>query len=124
MERFRVSIGDHVLHTIGVSEPGVLSVTLSAVIRETSEPEQQHECSLRLGGLESSTNTFVDWPDYELEPGDMIVIEVLPEGPFDEPVSKRQDIQEVVRRSKADYVRQLAGELGWTITENDTSSDS
>ena len=124
MERFRISIGDKVLHTIGVGEPGVLSVTLSAVTRESPVPEQKHECSLRLGGLESSTNTFVDWPDYALEPGDMIVIEVLADGPFDEASSRRQDIQELVRRSKADSVRHLAAELGWTIIENDSSSDS
>lgn len=124
MERFRISIGDQVLHTIGVSEPGVLSVILSAVVREGSEPEQKHECELRIGGLESSTNTFVDWPNYDLEPGDLVVVEVLGEGSFDEPSSKRQEIQEVVQRSKADCVRQTAAELGWTIIENDTSSDS
>jgi hypothetical protein len=123
MERFRVTFEDEV-HTIGVSEPGVLSVTLSAVVRETSDPEEQHDCSLRLGGLESSTGTFVDWPGWHLKPGDRIVIEILPDGPFDEPSSRRQEIRETLRNAKVNSVRHLAAELGWTLIENDSSSDS
>jgi hypothetical protein len=122
MERFRVSFRDHV-HTIGVSEPGVLSVTFSAVIRETTDPHREHECSMRLGGLESSTETFEDWPGYDLKPGDRVVIEVLADGPFDEAPSKRQEIRQILRQSKADSARQLAAELGWTLIENDPLSE-
>jgi hypothetical protein len=123
MERFRVTFQDEV-HTIGVSEPGVLSVTLSAVVRESSDHGDEHECSLRLGGLESSTETFVDWPSCHLKPGDRIVIDVLPEGPFDEPSSRRQEIRQILHNAKVNSVRQLAAELGWTLIENDSSSDS
>jgi hypothetical protein len=123
MERFRVTFGDEV-HTIGVNEPGVVSVTFSAVVRETSDPAEQHECCLRLGGLESSTGTFVDWPGCHLKPGDRVMIEILPDGSFDEPSSRRQEIRETLRNAKANSVRHLAAELGWTVIENDSSSNS
>ncbi len=122
MERFRVTVRDQ-SQVIGVTEPGVLSVTLSAVVRDDRGNGPERECSLRLGGLESATKTFIDWTGYELQPGDRIVIEVLSEGSFDEPSERRADIPAVVQRAKANSVRQMAKELGWTLIENNSSPE-
>jgi hypothetical protein len=74
---------------------------------------------MSLGGLDSTTMTFLKWGDFDLLPGDKIEIEVLGEGEFADPVSTHQEIAEIVLRSKKESVRRLANELGWTLIEND-----
>jgi hypothetical protein len=74
---------------------------------------------MNLGGLDSTTNTFLEWGDFDLQPGDRIEIEVLGDGEFEDPVSTRQDIAEIVLRAKKDSARSLARELGWTLIETE-----
>lgn len=74
---------------------------------------------MNLGGLDSTTNTFLEWGEFDLQPGDRIEIEVLCEGELQEPVSIRHDVAEILLESKKDSVRCLARELGWTLIENE-----
>jgi hypothetical protein len=72
-----------------------------------------------LGGL-YSTGIDVKWPKYDLQAGDQIEIEILPEGQFDEPVWQRTPEQCAAEHeeNKRAYVRRAAAELGWTLIES------
>lgn len=124
MERFRVSLRGQ-SHTIGVPGPGVLSLILCAVVRHHPGLPIEHECTLDLGGLYSS-DIHADWPKYHLEAGDRIEIEVLPEGPFDEPAAQRTQAQmsAAYEESKRDYVRSSAKKLGWAVIEGPAPQES
>lgn len=121
MERFRVNFREH-SHTIGVAEPGVVSLSMSAVVRADPEAGPGHECRMQLGGLESATDTFVEWAAYDLEAGDKITIEVLPDGDFDVPAETRCIPSLDPTDRKRESVRRMAAELGWTLIENESSS--
>ena len=118
MERFRIH-SPHTTQVIGSPSPGVVSITICATTRDVEDPKQRHECRMNLGGLDSSTKTFLEWGDFNLRPGDRIEIEVLDEGEFDDPESTRQDVAEIVLSSKKNSVRSLARELGWTLIEGE-----
>jgi hypothetical protein len=118
MERFRIH-SRHTTQVIGSPVPGVVSIIIGATTRDDEDPEHRQECRMNLGGLDSTTNTFLDWGNFDLQPGDKIEIEVLGEGEFADPVSTRQDIAEIVLRAKKDSVRSIASELGWTLVENE-----
>ncbi|MCW1885859.1 hypothetical protein OKA04_14055 [Luteolibacter flavescens] len=124
MERFRVSIGDEVLHTIGVSEPGVLTVSVYSVVRKPEGELPEHKCNLTLTGLDSSNHHALDWGGFCLEAGDRISIEVLPEDSFDPPESKTQirlrDLDPAPKRAPEtdeEELRNIADELGWKLIE-------
>jgi hypothetical protein len=118
MERFRIH-SPHTTQVIGSPSPGVVSITICATTRDVEDPEQRHECRMNLGGLDSLTNTFLEWGDFNLTSGDRIVIEVLDEGESEDPVSTRQDVAEVALQSKKNSARSLACELGWTLIESE-----
>jgi len=118
MERFRIH-SPHTTQIIGSPDPGVVSITICATTRDVEDSEHRHECRMNLGGLDSTTNTFLEWGDFDLQPGDRIEIEVLGDGEFEDPVSTRQDIAEIVLRAKKDSARSLARELGWTLIETE-----
>ncbi len=120
MERFRINFREH-SHTIGVAELGVVSMSMSAVVRIDSDAGRERECRMQLGGLESATDTFVEWAAYDLEVGDKIIIEVLPDGSFDVPTEIRTPLPDAADL-KRESVRRMAAELGWTLIENDASS--
>lgn len=123
MERFRVQVrGEN--HTIGVPAPGVISVTLTAVVRQEPGNGPGHECILELGGLYADSDT-ANWQQYELGPGDEVVIEVLTEGVFDPPVRLRtwNQIGEEHTEGQRAWARKTAWELGWTLIENKTSPE-
>jgi hypothetical protein len=115
MERFKVTLNDH-QHTIGVSDPGVLTIILSAVSREEEMPAR-HECRLELGGLDSSTGSHLDWATHDLTVGDKIKIEILAGGESDKPAEERKLDPQIEDERKKDYIRKLALEFGWTIIE-------
>lgn len=124
MERFRVHVRGET-HTIGVPGPGVISVILTAVVRHDPGDGPQHECILELGGLYADNDT-ANWPQYELGPGDEVVIDVLTEGAFDPPVRLRtwDQIGEEHTEGQRAWVRKTAWDLGWTLIENHSSSET
>jgi len=117
MERFRASLRE-TEHTIGLSEPGVLSIIFNAVARDTAHGGHKRECILSLSGLNNDTGSHVDWAKYELQAGDRIVIEVMEDGEADSPASEQKRDTELEEKGKQDYVRKTAQELGWKIIEN------
>lgn len=120
MERFRISIRDK-SHVIGVPGHGVVSVHVNASVRQDPERGPDHECSLSFGALDSDSDTYLDWPKYDLCVGDLVVVEILPEGPFDEPVTRRSEKQTSAAyyNRRRDEIRQRAQALGWTVIEDD-----
>lgn len=116
MERFKITFGEH-SHTIGMGEPGVLSIIVSAVSRDDETLGPPHECRLELGGLDSNSGTHVDWAKHDLSVGDKIEIEILKDGQFDHPVAERRADPQVEALRRKNYVRKLADEFGWKIDE-------
>lgn len=100
--------------------PGVLSAAVSCVDRRDKEPSQKDEVRLHLGGLDSTDGMHPQWGDYDLIPGDEIVISIHDDQTSDPPVERRGLTREQIERSKKDYVRNTAQELGWTIVEDDS----
>ncbi len=123
MERFRVSFRDEV-HSIGVSEPGVISTTVTVVTRARGSELPEGGCELTAGGLDSSNYHAFECFRYSLHAGDRIGIEVLSEGPFDppdfeEPIRLR-DLGPAVKKapdSIEEELRDTVEELGWTLIE-------
>lgn len=122
MERFRISIRGE-SHVIGVPGHGVVSVHVNASVRQEPGRQPEHECSLSFGALDSDSGTYLDWPKYDLHTGDLVVVEILPEGPFDEPATQRSDkqISAAYYDRRRDEIRQRAQALGWTVIEDDFS---
>jgi hypothetical protein len=120
MWRFRVEVrGQN--HVIGLPDTGILSVILHAVVRKLADGGREHECELSLGGLRSDGG-HVDWAKYQLGIGDLVVVEILPKGPFDEPTRVRTEAQiaAALYDKQRDEVRERARALGWTLIEGDT----
>lgn len=118
MERFKVTLGEH-SHTIGTKEPGVLTIVVSAVSRGDGTPGPPRECRLEVGGLDSRSGSHFTWGKHDLVAGDKIEIEILDEGPFNEPRTERSFDLGTETEKKKDYVRKLADEFGWKIDESE-----
>jgi hypothetical protein len=95
--RFRLMINGEVKATAGLESFGVLSQTLSWVLRDPERAPsntcdiQKWVCNkihLRLGGLDSTSGEHLDWFASEIRVGDEISIQVLPPGDFDPPTER------------------------------------
>lgn len=133
MERFRITLDDEP-HLIGAPEPGVLTVMVDAVVREDRETGQWvRGCGLSLGGMDSSAYTSLDSIRCDLEPGDRIGIEVLPDGPFDPPADPQpmpvppwaaaDRAKQERAKDEHEPVREAAEYLGWTLIEAPTAAE-
>lgn len=133
MERFRVTLPGET-HIIGAPEPGVLVVTICSVVRENPVGGlEEHICSLSLSGMDSTTYTSLDGERICLEPGDLIGLEVLPDGPFDPPSDPQpmpvppwtagDRVRKVAAKDEHEPVREAAEELGWILIEDPDTED-
>ena len=120
MERFRVSLNGSE-KVIGISEPGVVSVTAMAVVRQGEHSGPLRECSLNLGGLNTSNMTDVRWGDFPLIPGDSITIEVLCDGDSESGDEGAPLDPELLAEREKSYLRNLAEKFGWKIIESEGS---
>lgn len=105
---------------ISLPGAGVLSAIISVVDNRDDRPGEEDDASLRLGGLDSTTNEHLEWDRVTLNPGDIIEIVIHDDQKTDPPRKRRSgDNNEHIEFTK-ERVRSLAAELGWTINEAQT----
>ena len=93
--------------TIGIQNPGVLSVIVNEITRESS-------VELELGGLEimpDGSKKIVAWKGSKLNVGDEVLIRIAAGGPPDAPESERVQTPDFERNEKAKYLEKLRREL-------------
>lgn len=131
MERFRITLGEGSL-VMGVPGAGTLVFTITSCLGTRSDPNCDG-CRMSLGGVYGAD--YFTWPGCELETGDRIEIEILPEGPADDPDSFDEvaDLLQSHREAQAaadpseqnrEDVRRGAAALGWTLIGDEASSSS
>ena len=101
--RFQLLVNGKVSGTAGIEMVGVLNVIVGWVRRDPaaapkeakSDPhfnEQEwihNRVDVRLRGLDSGTEEFVEWVGEPLEASDEVTVRVLPPGEYDPPTARR-----------------------------------
>ncbi|MFK7821049.1 MAG: hypothetical protein AB8G99_20200 [Planctomycetaceae bacterium] len=105
--------------TINMSLPGtgVLTAMVYVADRTDREPASSDEVTLDLGGLDSRDGTHPKWGCFDLAAGESVTITVYDDRITDAPVERTGTPPKQDEESKRNYVRQMAAELGWSITE-------
>jgi hypothetical protein len=113
MTAFEVFLNGEPLCVAGIAGECVLDVTLSHVKRKVDG----QELDLHVGGLVSAFGEHVSWTNVQLKTGDEIRVRVVESGSADEPKERkpRNPAQDLERQKH--YVREMAKQLGWTLTE-------
>lgn len=116
MKRFQVEFQGR---TINMSLPkaGVISAIISCVDRSDKETKSPEEVTLHLGGLDSTDGKHPQWGEFALSPGDKVVISIHDDQKRDPPNERRGFSREETEKEKRDYVRKMAAEWGWKLTE-------
>lgn len=117
MKRLAVNLRDE---TINISLPatGVLSAIVCVVDRSERDPASADEVTLELGGLDSTDGMHLNWGRFDLQPGDSVTITVHDDRQTDVPTKRTGTTPEQDMEAKRNYLRRMADELGWTITES------
>jgi len=93
MSSIRILVNGKHQHTISLEEqPGVLSCILNFMSRSTvttDRTEREEEFHMSFGGIDNSTNDYVDWPRLEISIGDRIELEVIKDSISIPPASRR-----------------------------------
>ena len=106
-------------HDINMSLPagGVLSAIVTVADRSDREPGTDDRVDLYLGGLDATDNKHPRWGNFDLSVGDTITITVHGDRISDTPIKREGPSEAETEQQKRDYVRQMAAEWGWSITE-------
>src|SRR5262245_44118758 len=122
MVAFEVFHNDKRLCIAGVGDFGVLSAIVTWVAHSPDELKQQTDMTdrnpalfLQVGGLTSRDH--YDWNQIDLQVGDEIKIHIVNAAEVDTPRTERADDPAEETEQKKKYVRRLAKELGWEISE-------
>ncbi len=75
--------------TAGVPGDGVLTFTATWVKGKNEDDGLREERELRLGGIDSCTEEFVDWMEGQLEVGDVVTLRVIEQDEAGPPGSRR-----------------------------------
>jgi hypothetical protein len=80
-------------HTVSLEEqPGVLSCILNFMSRSTNKTDRnelEEKFHMSFGGIDNSTNDYVDWSSLEIGIGDRIELEILKDSISVPPASRR-----------------------------------
>jgi hypothetical protein len=117
MIAFEVFINGRKKCTAGISGPGVLTATMSWILREPGERRgKRKELNLGIGGL-AGRNRFLEWLSYKPKPGDEVTIRIVKATKVDKPKTSRMKLATPakIKLRKQAHVRRLAKELGWKI---------
>jgi hypothetical protein len=105
--------------TAGIGKPGVLSTTLTWVLREPEGRRRKSEkMELGVGGLVSRTDDFLEWLQRDIRLGDEIAIRIVEVANSDAPKTKQRQVMATpaqIRRNKQALIRKFAKEFGWKI---------
>jgi hypothetical protein len=75
------------------------------------------ELKLQAGGLDGNTNEHLDWATPPVKVGDEIKIKIIKTDSPSDPDTRRRTDPAVDLERRKDYVRKMATELGWKLTE-------
>jgi hypothetical protein len=122
MQVFEVYRNGRKLCAAGVGEHGVLSAIVvwhsPEPVAEGSEDVPASSVHLSVSGLSTSAPDHqLYWMDAPLCTDDEVVIRVREAVAVDPPELRERPGPGDVLREKQEYVRRMAQELGWTITE-------
>ena len=79
----------------------------SIVDRSNTEPDAVDELQLHLGGLDSTDGLHPQWGDFDLCPGDEVIISIHDDQISDPPVERRGLSKEECESNKKEYIRGL-----------------
>lgn len=100
----------------GIGEPGVLSIILTWVLGESDGRRRgRGRVGLRVGGLVTRAEEFVDWFQRNLRKGDEVTIRLVEAAGVDTPRSRRRASPTQRRRQQQAYVRRMAKQFGWKV---------
>jgi hypothetical protein len=104
------------LCTAGVGERGVMSII--AMWRSREPAQDADTLELSVGGLApTDPDHQMHWINAPLQVGDCVTIKVLASPAADPPELSERPRRLDILRDKQEYVREMARELGWTVTE-------
>jgi hypothetical protein len=75
-----------------------------------------------VGGLVSATGDHIDWSSTQLNTGDEVRVRIIESDSADEPKDRRHRNPDEELEQQRRYVRAMAKQLGWTLTEPGSSS--
>jgi hypothetical protein len=114
MTAFEVLLNGRKICTAGIGEPGVLGAHVSWVQREGNPTAD--ELILHVGGFKHSTREHVRWEEARLlQTGDQVLIKIVAVDSVDEPSLRSQNDPVKDEEARKQYVREMAGQLGWQI---------
>lgn len=112
MTAFEVYVNDKKRCVAGIGENGVLTVIVDHVVGRG-----RNESSVSVGGLISAKEDVRWIENMALKSGDVVRVKVIESESFDIPAKRiTSDSLDDKERQKR-YVRQMAKEFGWTLTE-------
>jgi hypothetical protein len=110
MRAFEVQLNGERLCTAGVGEDGALTAIVDHV-----RTSGRNELQLTVSGLVHSIDEHVTWRSRRLRVGDEVTVKVVEAARVDTPRRRVRRDPEEERRVQEEYVREIAGQLGWTI---------
>jgi hypothetical protein len=116
MKRLAVEFRDQHIN-MSLPAAGVLTACITVVDKSDREPDRVDEVQLELGGLDPIDNKHPCWGRFDLVCGDSVVIAVHDDRVSDPEIARTGQTPDERLESKRNYVRRVAAELGWTITE-------
>lgn len=118
MRAFEVHLNNARLCTAGIGNDGVLAIILRCVSgRDRLKGRDRDDMGLDIGGVVGPPKEYVRWRNVRLKVGDEVRVKVIKTELVDKPRKRyRPDVAKELRAKKG-YVRQIAKELGWTITK-------
>lgn len=122
MSSIRISLNGEHRHTVSLEgNPGVISCILNYRngASEDELDEDKEEYHLLSGGIDKTTQDFVDWPRLDLSIGDRIELEILEPSESLPPAIRRHHAGEPDAVSQKDYIRAMAKQWGWKIIEHE-----
>ena len=119
MKAFEVFLNGDRLCLAGLTGRCVLTVIISHV---KGKVDPVDEVDLQVGGLISDTDEHVLWRIAQLNTDDEVRVKIIESDSADEPTKRvLRDSEEDLKQRKA-YVRAMAKQLGWALTESGDST--
>ena len=115
MLAFEIKINGKKKCVAGISEPGVVTTTLTWVLGQERRRGRSGTMGLRVGGLVSNTNEFLEWYHRRMRRGDQVSIRIVEADEADVPRKRRKESASKKRRRLQAYVKQMAKKFGWKV---------
>lgn len=114
MPSIRISINSKHHATVSLEEhPGVLSCILNYMSRK----EGEFDFHTSFGGIDNTTEDYVDWPRVDLSVGDKVEFEIL-DSIIADPKPTRRPLERYTQQLEEENIKAQAAKLGWKIIEN------